>query len=64
MFKFVCKNCKTIKLLQKATIKVIEGKVRTKEAQCECGEWMREVEKKFEGFTTNIIRTEPTLTKK
>ena len=64
MFKFVCKSCKKIKQLQKATIKVIDGSVRTKEAKCECGEWMQEVEKKFEGFTTNIIRTEPTLTKK
>lgn len=64
MIKFVCKICKKTKELQKATIKVIEGKVRTQEAKCSCGNWMQEIEKKFEGFTTNIIRTEPTLTKK
>tara|TARA_R100000655_G_scaffold36432_3_gene70726 strand:+ start:2618 stop:2812 length:195 start_codon:yes stop_codon:yes gene_type:complete len=64
MIKFVCENCKARKNLTRATIKIIEGKVRVKEAQCECGEWMREIEKKFEGFTTNIIRTDPTLIKK
>jgi len=64
MIRFVCKNCKETKELTKATIKIIEGKVRTKEAKCKCGEWMQELEKDFESFTTNIIRTEPTLTKK
>lgn len=64
MIKFVCKNCKNVKELQKATIKVIEGKVRTKEAKCKCGKWMQEIEKKFTGHTTNIIRTEPSLKKR
>ena len=51
------------KELQKAIIKVIDGKVRTEQALCECGKWMQEVEKDFKGFPS-IIRTEPTLNKK
>ena len=50
--------------LQKATLKVIEGKVRTQEAYCEnCNVYMQEIEKDFDGFP-ELIRTEPTLTKK
>ena len=44
----------------RATLKVVNGKVRTKEAKCECGEYMQEVAKDFNGFPS-IIRTEPTL---
>tara|TARA_R100000734_G_C3235216_1_gene41783 strand:- start:31 stop:288 length:258 start_codon:yes stop_codon:yes gene_type:complete len=62
MIKFICKCCKEIKELQKATIKVIDGKVRTVEAVCSCGKYMQEIEKEFDGFP-NLIRTEPTLTK-
>ena len=48
----------------KATIKVIDGKVRTQEAYCEkCNEWLQEVEKDFDGFPS-LIRTEETLSKK
>jgi hypothetical protein len=63
MIKFVCKCNKEIKELQKATIKVIDGKVRTVEAVCSCGKYMQEFEKDFNGFP-NLIRTEPTLSSK
>ena len=62
MIKFICECSKEIKELQKATIKVIDGKVRTVEALCGCGKYMQEVDKEFNGFP-NLIRTEPTLTK-
>jgi hypothetical protein len=64
MIKFICNTCNETKELQKATIKVIDGKVRTQEAYCEkCNEWLQEVEKDFDGFPS-LIRTEPSLTKK
>jgi len=63
MIKFICECCKETKDLQKATIKVIDGKVRTVEAVCGCGKYMQEIEKDFDGFP-NLIRTEPTLTSK
>lgn len=63
MIKFVCKCGKEIKELQKATIKVIEGKVRTVEAVCSCDKYMQEIEKDFDGFPS-LIRTEPSLNKR
>ncbi len=63
MFKFICKSCKKTKELSKSIIEIIDGKVRTKNSECKCGDYMVEQEKKFEGFP-NLIRTEPTLTKK
>ena len=64
MIKFICNTCNETKELQKATIKVIDGKVRTQEAYCEkCKEWMQEIEKDFDGFPS-LIRTEETLTRK
>ena len=64
MIRFICNNCNQTKDLMKATIKVIDGKVRTQEAYCEkCNEWMQEIEKDFDGFPS-LIRTEPTLSKK
>ena len=62
MLKFQCNNCGKTKDLMKATIKVIDGKVRTVEALCDCGEYMQEVAKEFNGFPS-LIRTEPTLSK-
>tara|TARA_R100001530_G_C4310509_1_gene152901 strand:- start:1018 stop:1287 length:270 start_codon:yes stop_codon:yes gene_type:complete len=62
MLKYQCNSCGEIKDLTRATIKVIDGKLRTEQAQCECGEWMQEVEKDFEGFPS-IIRTDPSLSK-
>ena len=63
MFKFICKSCKKTKELSKSIIEIIDGKVRTKNSECKCGDYMVEQEKSFEGFP-NLIRTEPTLTKK
>lgn len=62
MITYTCNKCGAKKNLMKATIAVIEGKVRTKQAKCECGEWMQEEEKDFGGFP-NLIRTEPSLSK-
>ena len=42
---------------------VIDDKVRTKEALCQCGEYMVEEDTSFQGFPS-LIRTEPTLNKK
>ena len=63
MIKFICNNCCETKDLMKATIKEIDGKIRTVEALCNCGEYMQEIEKDFDGFPC-LIRTEPTLSKK
>jgi hypothetical protein len=64
MIQFICNTCNETIELQKATIKVIDGKVRTQEAYCEkCNEWMQEIEKDFDGFPS-LIRTEPSLTRK
>tara|TARA_R110002020_G_scaffold424388_2_gene633583 strand:- start:15929 stop:16195 length:267 start_codon:yes stop_codon:yes gene_type:complete len=62
MIKFICKTCDATKELMKATIKVIDGKVRTEQAKCECGEWMVELEKEFDGFPS-LIRTEESLSR-
>tara|TARA_R100001463_G_scaffold48217_2_gene97273 strand:- start:281 stop:472 length:192 start_codon:yes stop_codon:yes gene_type:complete len=63
MIKYQCKDCGKTKELLKATLEIAEGKIRTREAECECGKYMTEVSKKFDGFP-NLIRTEPTLRKK
>ena len=64
MINFVCNTCNDTKSLQKAIIKVIDGKVRTQEAYCEkCNDWMQEVDKDFDGFPS-LIRTEPSLSKR
>jgi len=63
MLKYICNKCGETKDLMKATLEVVEGKVRTKEAKCKCGEYMQEVEKDFDGFPS-LIRTEETLSKK
>tara|TARA_Y100001972_G_scaffold95759_1_gene117961 strand:+ start:78 stop:269 length:192 start_codon:yes stop_codon:yes gene_type:complete len=62
MFKYFCKICKIEKKLEKATLEIFEGTVRTKEAKCKCGNYMQEIAKEFGGFPT-LIRTEPTLKK-
>ena len=57
MIRFICNTCNETKDLMKATIKVIDGKVRTQEAYCEkCNEWLQEVEKEFDGFPSLIKR--------
>ena len=63
MIKFICNSCGETKDLMRATLKEIDGKIRTVEALCKCGEYMQEIEKDFDGFPC-LIRTEPTLTKK
>jgi len=63
MIHFQCNKCGKEKKLMKATLEVIDGKVRTREALCKCGNYMQEQEKDFGGFP-GIIRTEPTLNKK
>ena len=57
--KFICKKCDKTKELMRATLEVVDGKVRTREAQCKCGEYMQEIEKEFTGFPT-IHRNEYT----
>mgnify|MGYP003650845534 CR=1 FL=1 len=63
MFKFLCKKCKKTKELSKSIIEINDGKIRTKDAKCKCGNYMVEIEKSAKGFP-NLIRTEPTLDKK
>tara|TARA_R110000751_G_scaffold46775_5_gene104976 strand:- start:1880 stop:2071 length:192 start_codon:yes stop_codon:yes gene_type:complete len=63
MIKYQCKKCKSQKELTKATLEIIDGKIRTREAKCKCGKYMQEVEKEFDGFPT-LIRTEETLRRK
>ena len=65
MFVFKCISCDKTKELSKSIIEITkDGKVRTKNAQCDCGNEMKEIEKKgFHGFP-HLIRTEPTLKKK
>jgi hypothetical protein len=60
MLKYICNVCGNTRQLSKATLEVIDGKVRTREALCQCGAYMQEVEKEFGGFPS-LKRTEPTL---
>ena len=63
MFIFKCKKCNKTKELSKSIIEIRNGSVYTKNAKCNCGNEMVEIEKKgFNGFP-NLIRTEPTLKK-
>ena len=62
MIKYICNTCGKTKDLMRATLKVIDGKIRTVEALCKCGEYMQEIEKDFDGFPS-LIRTEPSLSK-
>ena len=63
MLKYICNKCGETKDLMRATLEVVDDKVRTKEALCKCGEYMQEIEKDFDGFPC-LIRTAPTLSKK
>tara|TARA_R110001599_G_scaffold220329_2_gene418676 strand:- start:1563 stop:1757 length:195 start_codon:yes stop_codon:yes gene_type:complete len=63
MLTYQCKKCNSQKQLSKATLEIVDGKIRTKEALCiKCNNYMEEVEKDFDGFPC-LIRTEPTLKK-
>ena len=44
MLKYQCNNCGETKDLMKATLEVVGGKIRTKQAKCKCGEYMQEIE--------------------
>jgi predicted ester cyclase len=63
MLNYVCNVCGNTRKLSKATLEVVDGKIRTREALCSCGAYMQEESKEFEGFP-NIKRTEPTLSNK
>ena len=63
MIRFICNTCGEAKHLMRATLKVIDGKIRTVEALCKCGEYMQEEEKDFDGFPC-LIRTDETLSNK
>lgn len=63
MLKYQCNVCGNTRNLSKATLEVVDGKIRTREALCKCGSYMQEIEKDFQGFP-NLIRTEPSLSKK
>tara|TARA_R110002020_G_scaffold122312_2_gene277614 strand:- start:650 stop:838 length:189 start_codon:yes stop_codon:yes gene_type:complete len=60
---FQCKKCGKQKKLLKATLEIVDEKIRTREAKCDCGKFMVEIEKDFDGFPS-LIRTEKTLRKK
>ena len=63
MIKYICNKCSETKDLTRATLKVIDGKIRTVEALCKCGEYMQEIKKDFDGFPC-LIRTDSTLSNK
>jgi len=60
MTEYKC-ECGKTKDIAKATIKVIDGKLRTVEALCKCGKYMDS--KPLEGMPSQI-RTEESLSKK
>jgi len=62
MSEYICKCGKT-RDLQKATLEIKDGEIRTKEAVCLCGKYMEEVEKEFDGFP-HIKRNEEHMKKK
>ena len=61
MLEYTCK-CGEAKTLTKATMKVIDGKIITMEALCNCGDYMEEVETEFKGFPS-LIRTDSALSR-
>ena len=50
MIKYKCKKCEKTKDLMRATIEVVDGVVRTRQAKCKCGKYMTEIEKAFDGL--------------
>ena len=56
--KYICSKCKKTKVLGKMTIGFVDGKIVTKEALCECGEYMEQEDKSFNGFPTQGIKNE------
>ena len=62
MMIYQCNKCYEQKILNKATLEIVDGKIRTREAKCKCGNYMQELKKDFDGFPC-LIRTEPSLSK-
>ena len=62
--KYICNNCKVSKEIKKMTLAVIynldfpNGRTITKEALCECGNYMEEADKSFKGFPMQGITSE------
>lgn len=57
MLKYRCEKCDVNLNLRTATLVVVNGEVKTKEAKCKCGKYMNEIKKEFKGWP-NIIRNE------
>ena len=57
MLKYRCEKCDINLNLRTATLIVVNGEVKTKEAKCKCGKYMNEIKKEFQGWP-NIIRNE------
>jgi len=64
MLIYQCNKCEIQKELSKVVMKVIDGRVVNIGTECpECGDYMQEVAKQFNGFP-QLKRTEPTLSSK
>ena len=64
MLIYQCNKCEIKKELSKVVMKVIDGKVVNLGTECpECGEYMQEIAKEFNGFP-QLRRTEPSLSKR
>ena len=64
MLIYQCNKCEIQKQLSKVVMKVIDGRVVNIGTECpECGEYMQEVAKQFNGFP-QLKRTEPSLSKR
>ena len=64
MLKYQCNKCEIQKELSRVVMKVIKGKVVNIGTECpECGEYMQEIAKAFNGFP-QLRRTEPSLSKR
>lgn len=56
--KYQCDKCKKTKEIFNATICIIDNELKTKEAKCECGEYMKQIiDEEYKGFPT-IVRNE------
>jgi len=63
MLIYQCNKCEIQKELSKVVMKVIDGRVVNIGTECpECGEYMQEVAKQFNGFP-QLKRTEKSLSK-
>lgn len=51
MAKYRCSNCNATLELHKTTLVIVNGKAEAKEALCNCGTYMQNIEK-FKGWAT------------